>query len=88
MQPITIIALGIICFLFIVFIVRAPTKITRFIGSGTIRLLIGVLFLFFFNVFASNIGMHIPINIFTVLVSSILGIFGVGALAAVHFFLL
>jgi inhibitor of the pro-sigma K processing machinery len=88
MQPMTIIVLGVICFIFIVFIVRAPKKWTQFIGSSAIRLAIGVLFLFFFNVFAANFGLHIPINIFTVLISSILGIFGVGALAAIHFMIL
>lgn len=88
MQASTIIVLGIICFVFVVFVVRAPTKITRVIGSSAIRLTIGVLFLFFFNVFGGNYGLHIPINLFTVAVSSILGVFGVATLAAVHIVLL
>lgn len=82
------ILVGIFVILGLFFIFRTPAKSARLIGSGVIRLTIGVLFLFFFNVFGGAIGLHIPINIFTVLISSILGIFGVTSLAAIHIFIL
>ncbi|HLR08608.1 MAG TPA: pro-sigmaK processing inhibitor BofA family protein [Bacillota bacterium] len=68
--------------------VGAPVKPMRFIAHGTVKLGIGILFLFFFNVFAGAIGLHIPINLFTVAVSGFLGLFGVGSLAAIQVFLL
>jgi len=71
-----------------IFFIRAPTILTRFIGQSAIRVTIGILFLFFVNVFGASIGLHIPINIFTVLISSILGLFGVISLACIHLFLL
>ena len=87
-QTAAVIALSIICFLFIIFVARKPGKITKFLGNSAIRMTIAVLFLFFFNVFAQNFGWHIPINVFTVLVTSVLGLFGLGTLLAVHLFLL
>lgn len=84
----TIIIVGTIAMVLIIFFVRAPTAITRFIGQSAIRVTIGVLFLFFINVFGSSIGLHIPINVFTVLISSVLGLFGVISLACIHLFLL
>lgn len=84
----TIIILTVIGITLIIFFIRAPTLITRFIGQGAIRVTIGILFLFFVNVFGGSIGLHIPINIFTVLISSVLGLFGVISLACIHLFLL
>lgn len=71
-----------------IFLIRAPVKLTRLIGKSVIRITIGVLVLFFINVFGGTIGLHIPINVFTVLVSSILGLFGVISLASIHWFLI
>ncbi|MEI3604544.1 pro-sigmaK processing inhibitor BofA family protein [Pseudogracilibacillus sp. SE30717A] len=87
MDPIMIVV-GVLALVVMVFIFRSPAKTMRLLGTGTIRLTIGVLFLFFFNVFGGSIGLHIPINVFTVLVSSILGLFGVTSLAAIHIFIL
>ena len=84
----TIIILAAIGITLIIFFIRAPTLITSFIGQGAIRVTIGILFLFFVNVFGGSIGLHIPINIFTVLISSVLGLFGVISLACIHLFLL
>lgn len=71
-----------------IFLIRAPAKLTRLIGQTVIRITIGVLVLFFINVFGGAFGLHIPINIFTVLISSVLGLFGVISLASIHWFLL
>ncbi|GIO24269.1 pro-sigmaK processing inhibitor BofA family protein [Oceanobacillus sp. J11TS1] len=78
----------IIGLIIILFIVGAPVKPMKYIGKATIRLGIGALLLFFLNVFGGVIGLHIPINLFTVLVSGFLGVFGVGSLAAIHLFIL
>ncbi|GAA0608900.1 sigma-K factor-processing regulator BofA [Virgibacillus siamensis] len=72
----------------ILLFVGAPVKPMRFIAHSTIKLGIGILFLFFFNVFGGAIGLHIPINLFTVSVSGFLGLFGLGSLAAIHVILL
>ncbi|HLR40210.1 MAG TPA: pro-sigmaK processing inhibitor BofA family protein, partial [Virgibacillus sp.] len=42
-------------------LVGAPAKPMRFIAQSTVKLGIGVLLLFFFNVFGGAIGLHIPI---------------------------
>lgn len=84
----TTLMIGLVIFITVFLFIRAPKGIVRFIGSSTVRIAIGVLFLFFFNVFGGSFGLHIPINIFTVFVSSILGLSGVMSLAAVHVFVL
>ncbi|AIF41965.1 pro-sigmaK processing inhibitor BofA family protein [Virgibacillus sp. SK37] len=68
--------------------VGAPVKPMRFIGQATVKLGIGILFLFFVNVFGGAFGLHIPINLFTAGISGFLGIFGVASLAAIHLFII
>ncbi|MFC2948802.1 pro-sigmaK processing inhibitor BofA family protein [Virgibacillus sediminis] len=68
-------------------VIGAPAKPMRFIGQATVKIGIGILLLFFFNVFGGAIGLHIPINLFTVAISGILGVFGVASLAAMQIFL-
>ncbi|SET74474.1 inhibitor of the pro-sigma K processing machinery [Oceanobacillus limi] len=77
-----------IALIVILLFVGAPVKPMRFIAQGTVKLGIGVLFLFFFNVIAGSIGLHIPINLFTAVVSGFLGLFGVASLAAIHLFII
>lgn len=88
MEATTMIIIGTVCLVLLLLIIRAPAKVTKVLGHSAIRLTIGVLILFFFNVFGGSIGLHIPINVFTVIVSSILGVFGVTSLAAIHIFIL
>ncbi|WP_152657423.1 pro-sigmaK processing inhibitor BofA family protein [Oceanobacillus sp. CFH 90083] len=78
----------IIGLIILLFIVGAPVKPMKHIGKAIMKLGIGVLLLFFLNVLGGSVGLHIPINLFTVLVSGFLGIFGVGSLAAIHLFIL
>ncbi|RYG72717.1 pro-sigmaK processing inhibitor BofA [Lentibacillus lipolyticus] len=66
----------------------APVKPMRLIANGTVKMGIGILFLFFFNVFGGAIGLHIPINLFTAAVSGLLGLFGLASLAAIHLFII
>ncbi|SFB31369.1 inhibitor of the pro-sigma K processing machinery [Lentibacillus halodurans] len=72
----------------ILLFVGAPVKPMRFIANSSVKLGIGILFLFFFNVFGGAIGLHIPINLFTVIVSGFLGLFGLASLAAIHLFII
>ncbi|WP_339230775.1 pro-sigmaK processing inhibitor BofA family protein [Oceanobacillus sp. FSL K6-2867] len=71
----------------ILLFVGAPVKPMKFIGQATVKLGIGILFLFFFNVFGGMVGLHIPINLFTAVVSGFLGLFGLASLVAIHLFI-
>ncbi|MFA1819574.1 pro-sigmaK processing inhibitor BofA family protein [Virgibacillus oceani] len=84
----TVVITIMVALIILLLIVGAPVKPMRFIGHTTIKLGIGILFLFFVNVFGGAIGLHIPINLFTVVVSGFLGLFGVGSLAAIHLFII
>lgn len=68
--------------------IRYPAKMMSMVGKIIVRLTIGLLLLFFFNIFGGYIGLHIPINVYTVTVSAALGVFGTLALAAVQIFTL
>lgn len=69
-------------------LVGTPVKFMRIIGQTTVKLGIGILFLFFINVFGGAIGLHIPINLFTAVIAGFLGIFGLASLSAIHLFIL
>lgn len=74
---------------FVLFILlRMPKQMMRLLGNGIVRITIATLLLFFLNVFGGYIGLHIPINIFTVFVSTLLGFAGIASLVAIHLFLL
>ena len=88
MNTITVTIVGLFIFILFYIIVRAPKGAMSFLGKGAVRLTIGLLLLFFFNVFGGQLGLHIPINVFTVAVTSILGPLGIISIAAVHIFVL
>lgn len=69
-------------------LLRMPKQMMRLLGNGIVRITIATLLLFFLNVFGGYIGLHIPINIFTVFVSTLLGFAGIASLVAIHLFLL
>lgn len=69
-------------------LIGAPVKPMKLIGQTSVKLVIGALLLFFLNVFGASFGIHVPINLFTAIVSGLLGIFGVASLAAIHVFIL
>lgn len=77
-----------VALIILLLVVGAPAKPMRFMAHSTVKLGIGILFLFFFNVFGGAIGLHIPINLFTTVIAGFLGLFGVGSLAAIHLFLI
>lgn len=80
----SLIILIMITLIILLLVIGAPSKPTRFLAQSTVKLAIGLLLLFFFNVFGGAIGWHIPINLFTVLISGFLGVFGIASLAALH----
>jgi len=80
--------IGIVIFSCLFLFVRMPRKWARFVGASTVRLAIGLLLLVLLNVFGNAYGIHLPINTFTILVSSLLGIFGVTSLVAIHLWII
>lgn len=77
-----------IALIVLLLLVGAPIKPTRFMAQSTVKIGIGILFLFFFNVLGGSIGLHIPINLFTVFISGFLGLFGIASLAAIQIFII
>ncbi|KAB8136260.1 pro-sigmaK processing inhibitor BofA [Gracilibacillus oryzae] len=65
-----------------------PVNFTKPLGKGAIKLTIGILFLFFFNLFGASFGLHIPINVFTAVIVGLLGVPGIASLTAIHVFLI
>lgn len=88
MDTMTMMIVGFFCFVLVYLIVRLPEKLSRLLGRSVVRLTVGLLLLFFFNVFGGYIGLHVPINLFTLSVTTILGLFGMISLAAIHIFIL
>ncbi|MYL34396.1 pro-sigmaK processing inhibitor BofA [Pontibacillus yanchengensis] len=84
----TAIIIGIFLLIGFLLVAGAPMKPVRFIANGAVKVVIGVLFLFFFNVFGASFGLHIPINAFTAIISGFLGIPGLASLIAIHLFVL
>lgn len=68
MNPTLIISI-LVGLIIILLFVGAPVKLMRFIGQSMIKVGIGVLLLFFINIIGGSFGLHIPINLFTVIVS-------------------
>lgn len=87
MEPIYII-LSIAGLIFLLLLVGAPLKPIRLVGGAVVKLLIGVLFLFFLNTFGQSINLHIPINLVTASVSGFLGIPGLCLLVAIKYMFL
>ncbi|MDC3417762.1 pro-sigmaK processing inhibitor BofA family protein [Aquibacillus salsiterrae] len=84
----TIVITGMVVLIALLLILGAPLKPMRFVAQGTIKLVIGVLFLFFFNTFGASIGLHLPINVYTTLIAGFLGIPGLASLTALQIFVL
>ncbi|MDL4839140.1 pro-sigmaK processing inhibitor BofA family protein [Aquibacillus rhizosphaerae] len=82
----TVVITSMVVLIALLLIVGAPIKPMRFLAQGTVKLVIGVLFLFFFNVFGASIGLHLPINIYTAVIAGFLGIPGLASLTALHIF--
>ncbi|GAA5416599.1 hypothetical protein Pryu01_01636 [Paraliobacillus ryukyuensis] len=79
--------IGIIALIVLLLVVGAPLKPMRWLMHGTVKLVIGVLCLFFVNIFGASIGLHLPINFFTAAMIGFLGIPGFASLTALHLFI-
>lgn len=79
-----IVIIGIVALIILLLVVGAPLKPMRWFMQGSVKLIIGVLCLFFFNIFGASIGWHLPINIYTAGMIGFLGIPGFLSLTALH----
>ncbi|KGX93642.1 pro-sigmaK processing inhibitor BofA [Pontibacillus halophilus JSM 076056 = DSM 19796] len=79
---------GLVLLILILLIAGAPIKPLRYLANGCVKLVIGVLLLFFLNAFGSSFGLHIPINLGTALVSGFLGIPGILSLVAIGWWII
>lgn len=85
MSP-TLVIIIMLAIIVLLLTIGAPVKPMKLIGQGSVKLVIGVLILFFVNIFGANFGIHVPINLFTALISGLLGIFGVVSLVLIQVF--
>lgn len=69
--------------IFLLLLFGASLKPFKWIGQACIKLMVGALFLFFFNMIGSHFSLHIPINFVTAAVSGFLGLPGLAALVAI-----
>ncbi|WP_181350823.1 pro-sigmaK processing inhibitor BofA family protein [Thalassobacillus sp. CUG 92003] len=83
MDPILIILILALAIPFLL-VVGMPAHPVRWLGQAASRVVIGVLLLFFLNVLGAGFGLHVPINVFTAVVSGILGLPGILSLSALH----
>ncbi|MEH7457489.1 transcriptional regulator [Bacillus pseudomycoides] len=84
----TIIIGGILTLVFVLLVFGASTKPLQFIGRIFIKVMIGVVLLFAVNVIGTYFNFHIPINIGTASVSSLLGIPGICALVIIKLYIM
>ncbi|MRG87920.1 pro-sigmaK processing inhibitor BofA [Salinibacillus xinjiangensis] len=83
------IIIGVILAVILLILIKGlPMRGLQYLSQGIVKVLIGALILFFINIFGANFGLHIPINLFTTVISGFLGIPGVASLFAIHFILL
>ncbi|WP_459503910.1 pro-sigmaK processing inhibitor BofA family protein [Bacillus sp. C1] len=79
---------GILTLVFILLIFGASMKPLQFIGKIFVKVIIGIVLLFTVNVIGTYFGFHIPINIGTASISSILGIPGICALVIIKLYIM
>jgi inhibitor of the pro-sigma K processing machinery len=76
----TVVVVSIVSLIVIILLVGIPVRLTRLVGEGIARVVIGALFIFLINIAGDVAGIHLPINLFTVTVTGFLGIPGIVAL--------
>ena len=69
-------------------IIGLPAAPIKWVGHVMGRVIVAVILLFFVNLFGAQFGLHVPINGFTAVVSTILGVPGVLSLTAIHLWVL
>ncbi|EJQ36433.1 Pro-sigmaK processing inhibitor BofA [Bacillus cereus BAG5X1-1] len=84
----TIIIIGILALVFIFLIFGVSAKPIRFIGKALFHVTLGIALLFIVNVAGTYFDFHIPINIGTATVSSLLGVPGVAAIVIIKLYIM
>ncbi|QWH15674.1 pro-sigmaK processing inhibitor BofA [Bacillus mycoides] len=84
----TIIIVGILALVFIFLVFGVSAKPIRFIGKVLFRVTLGIALLFIVNVAGTYFDFHIPINMGTATVSSLLGVPGVAALVIIKLYIM
>ncbi|EEL52611.1 MULTISPECIES: pro-sigmaK processing inhibitor BofA family protein [Bacillus cereus group] len=84
----TLVIGGILTLVFILLIFGASTKPLQVIGKVFVKVMVGVVLLFAVNVIGTYFGFHIPINLGTASVSSVLGIPGICALVIIKLYIM
>ncbi|MED1560024.1 pro-sigmaK processing inhibitor BofA family protein [Bacillus paramycoides] len=84
----TIIIVGILALVFIFLVFGVSAKPIRFIGKVLFHVTLGIALLFIVNVAGAYFDFHIPINIGTATVSSLLGMPGVAALVIIKLYIM
>ncbi|MBC6972667.1 MULTISPECIES: pro-sigmaK processing inhibitor BofA family protein [unclassified Bacillus (in: firmicutes)] len=84
----TLVIGGILSLVFVLLIFGASTKPLQFIGKMFVKVIIGVALLFAVNVIGTYFGFHIPINLGTASISSVLGIPGICALVIIKLYIM
>lgn len=79
----TIIIVGILTLVFIFLVFGVASKPLRFIGKVIFHVTLGVALLFIVNVVGTYFDFHIPINMGTAAITSLLGLPGVAALVII-----
>ncbi|MBK5348129.1 pro-sigmaK processing inhibitor BofA family protein [Bacillus sp. TH22] len=84
----TIIIVGILSLVFIFLVFGVSVKPIRFIGKALFHVTLGIALLFIVNVAGTYFDFHIPINMGTATVSSLLGMPGVAALVIIKLYIM
>ncbi|MGG0312378.1 pro-sigmaK processing inhibitor BofA family protein [Bacillus mycoides] len=84
----TIIIVGILSLFFIFLVFGVSAKPIRFIGKALFHVTLGIALLFIVNVAGTYFDFHIPINMGTATVSSLLGVPGVAALVIIKLYIM
>ncbi|MEN1939328.1 pro-sigmaK processing inhibitor BofA family protein [Paenibacillus sp. 102] len=84
----TLVIGGMLTLVFVLLVFGASMKPLQFIGKMFVKVIIGVVLLFAVNVIGTYFGFHIPINLGTASISSILGIPGICALVIIKLYIM
>lgn len=83
MEPLLFVSL-LLGLMFIFFLLSVPNNLLKFLGQGIVKIIVGVLLLFFVNVIGNHFDIYVPINFVSSLISGFLGIPGIAALVVIN----
>ena len=84
----TIIIVGILALVFIFLVFGVSAKPIRFIGKALFHVTLGIALLFIVNVAGTYFDFHIPINMGTATVSSLLGVPVIAGLVIIKLYIM